>query len=150
MGRKNAVVAVATWEVPTYLLAEEPLLGYLDSGLDAGYIAELVPGISPEELRRAVVLLFGRLRAGAEDYEGYYEVRFNPHLVDFFWVTHRFVFDREHHMIIDPDGTRRVNHPLESMGLPYYVALWGLVERIRIWNNTAVRIEYTKPKKGDI
>jgi hypothetical protein len=25
------------------------------------------------------------------------------------------------------------------------VALWGLVERIRIWNNTAVRIEYEAP-----
>lgn len=137
MGRKNAVVAVATWEVPTYLLAEERLLGYLDSGVDAECIAECVPGRDIPSIRSLVIKLFNDLRKGAKDYEGYYEVRFNPALVDFFWVTHRFVFDREY--------PGKVNHPLESMGLPYYVALWGLVERIRIWNSTAVRVEYVEP-----
>jgi hypothetical protein len=97
-----------------------------------------VPGVTPEELREAVVHLFERLRMGADtEYAGEYVVMFHPALVDFFWVTHRFVFDREY--------PGKVNHPLESMGLPYYVALWGLVERIRIWNNNAVRIEYTAP-----
>lgn len=138
MGRKNAKVTVATWEVSTYLLAEDRLLEYLDSGLDAQLITDCVPGLSAKRLREAVVVLLQRLRKGADSsHEGYYEVQFDPALVDFFWVTHRFVFDREY--------PGKVNHPLEVMGLPYYVALWGLAERIRIWNNTAVKIEYVMP-----
>ena len=145
MGRRNAKVSVATWEVPTYLLAEERLLRYLDSGLDDKLIKECVPGRDIPSIRSLGVKLFNDLRKGAKGYEGYYEVSFNPDLVHFFWVTHRFVFDREHHMMLNEDGTYRVNYPLDVMGLPYYVALWGLVERIHIWNSTAVRIEYEEP-----
>jgi hypothetical protein len=137
MGRRNAKVSVATWEVKTYLLAEEPLLRYLDSGVDSEAWEKYLSWLKPEDIRRSVVALFKAIRMGAKDYEGYYELSFNPDLAHFFWFTHRFVFDREH--------PGKVNHPLESMGLPYYVALWGLVERIRIWNNTAVRIEYEAP-----
>jgi hypothetical protein len=136
MGRKNAAVSVATWEVPTYLLAEEPLLRYLDSGVDAEAFEHYLPWLTPEGVRKAVVILFKRLKAVSQSAEGNYEVRFSPDLVHFFWFTHRHVFNRE---------CPGQNHPLESMGLPYYVALWGLVERISIWNSTAVKIEYTEP-----
>jgi len=136
MGRKNLKVAIATWDVPAYLLAEEPLLRYLDSGVDAEAWEKYLPWLKTEDIRASVVKLFKAIRAGANDYEGYYELRFNPDLVHFFWLTHRFLFDRE---------CPGENLPLESMGLPYYVALWGLVNRIWLWNNPAVKIEYVEP-----
>lgn len=136
MGRRNLKVSIPSWKVESYLLAEDRLLRYMDSGVDGEAFVKYLEWLEPEDIRKHVVALFNQIRTKAPKNNTYFDVGFHPDLIHFFWLTHRFLFDRE---------CMGHNHPLESMGLPYYVALWGLVDHIWTQNDPCVRLVYEEP-----